>query len=84
MHSRTFKYIVHNELYPVLFTEADTHSSRANDHKVTSAGSGELAITPDGQLRVSCWGQSVGLNINSRPEQDADLIHRMFVDPMLY
>lgn len=74
---KKFKYLVYDECYPVLFTEADQHKDRAGFNKVTSAGFARLNIDA-GKITVDCWGESIGLAVKSNPELDSRLIERMF------
>jgi len=89
-YSRNFKYIIINDLYPRVSTNADTHKDLAGRQadKVTSAGFAQLNILPnsgpddeDVTFEVTCWGESVGLNIKSIPLADAEILRRMFSDP---
>lgn len=77
---KKFKYLVYDECYPVLFTEADQHKDRAGFNKVTSAGFARLFISDDKETKigVQCWGESVSLGIKSNPQLDSALIERMF------
>ena len=78
-YPRRFKYVIYDDLFPRLCTEADKHSTIA-PHGATSAGFASLSFAPDGALEVSCFGESVGLGLKSKGEKDAELIRRMFVE----
>ena len=82
MIPRTFKYVIHDDLFPRLCTEADQHKV-LGVHGITSAGFAAISATPEGDIQVSCWGESIGLRIKSKGEQDAALIRCMFVESSL-
>jgi len=71
---------------PVIFPEFETHKAVANRYggkeHVIAAGFVQIYVE-EGKLKVSCFGSSQGLKASSRGEDDARMIRRMFVDPML-
>jgi hypothetical protein len=83
MNARTFKYVIRNDLYPRLCSEAETHKDIC-PFGATSAGFASLSADPQtGKLSVSCWGKSKSLGLESKRE-DADLILCMFEAPNLW
>lgn len=77
---KKFKYVVFDEVFPRITGEYEKHSELADGRKVTSAGFGQLVFEPDGEFYIQCWGESVGLNVKSRPEKDAVLLRMLFVE----
>ncbi len=57
--------------YPVIFHPGIMHSEMATSKEVVAAGF--LQIYED---KVSCFGKSVSLKVESRGQVDADLIQR--------
>ena len=73
------KYIIYNDALPVIFTKGMNHNDCQwhrdlieGDRTPTSAGFCSIYVE-DGQLAVSVYGESVSLNIKSKPE-DAEII----------
>lgn len=70
------KYIMVDELFPVLFPDAITHKHAALGLKVTSAGFCDIDKF-NGEWEVDVWGKSVSLgDLKSKPE-DAIWIKKM-------
>ncbi len=67
-----FKYVIIDGLFPIVFTEAQTHREIGRGYNITSAGFGSV----DSEAKVSIWGRSESLNKNSDPK-DAEIIQRM-------
>lgn len=67
------KYVIFDELFPVLLTEAMGHSEVRPQMKPTSAGF--CSIHPHDNT-VAVWGESVSLKLKSQPT-DAFLIEKM-------
>lgn len=75
-----FKYVVKDGIAPVVFSECQKHSDFQHAcSPITSAGFGEIYFE-DGGLKVSCWGRSISLNIDSNPAIDERLIRKLFVE----
>jgi len=68
------KYIIIDELFPILFTECQTHKDLAHGMRVTSAGFFCTSIEKD-KIKVHCYGESISLNIKNQPD-DARLIEK--------
>lgn len=82
---RNFKYVIINDIYPVVFGEYFQHSdvvARLNNPNVTSAGFGALYIDDQGRIQISCYGESTSLE-KKAGKYDATIIRGVFVDPML-
>lgn len=82
---RNFKYIILNEVYPVVFGEYFQHSdvaARLPNGNVTSAGFGSLYLDEQGKIQVHCYGESTSLQ-KKAGKYDATIIRGVFVDPML-
>lgn len=85
---KNIKYVIIDETYPIIFSEAHQHSSfRDISGNVTSAGfcSFQEVDTPVGSrfcqsriIQARCYGESVSLNIKSDPEKDAIILTRLF------
>lgn len=68
-----FKYVIINNLAPVIFLEALSHKDFKSVGKITSAGYVNFNISDCAGIKVSTYGESIGLDIKPRPE-DAGLI----------
>ncbi|MDF2380376.1 hypothetical protein JMG10_02775 [Nostoc ellipsosporum NOK] len=71
------KYIVIGGRLPVLLPLLLRHDSLGAKN-VSSAGFYNLSYDDSGQINVTCEGESESLNIKSKPEADAALIHLYF------
>lgn len=71
------KYIIVEGAYdiptPYIFSETVQHNDLANQIRHKVLGAGFVIFTPKG---LSCWGESVSLNIKSRGQIDTDIINR--------
>lgn len=77
---RKFKYIIFSDFYgnecPVLFPEHIEHSQLKDSFSnIVSAGFADIIVYND-VIKVSAFGKSTGLNIESR-EKDSSIIERM-------
>lgn len=82
---RSFKYIILDEIYPVVFGEYFKHDEVVSSFKnpnITSAGFGTIVIKEDGRIEISCYGESTSLQ-KKAGKYDATIIRGVFVDPML-
>jgi len=72
------KYIVIDEINPIIFDAVIDHSAmaRAANGPVTSAGFCYLSGNSDDEVDVHCFGESVTLNIKSNPDADQQLIEK--------
>lgn len=74
------KYIIITRMFnaqlPILFSHSDTHSVIANElqGKVISAGFWDL----DNNGKFVCFGRSTTLKMDSRPEEDSELLNLWF------
>ena len=61
---------------PIIFSETERHIDIIinSDFKLISAGFCRFGVNRSGNLQVSCWGESLGLNKKSRLEVDEQLI----------
>ena len=79
------KYVIQSGIYPFVFSGATKHSE-ACPHGGTSAGffSVNASATRKKQwseepyLEVSCWGESLSLNLKSDPEHDKIMLEMLF------
>lgn len=76
------KYIVlkwgEDDEFPIFFSDLMTHKDMHNllcCRPIVSAGFCQVLIDNDGNRTVAAWGESVSLNIKSRPE-DSELLTR--------
>lgn len=84
---KKMKYIIiDNGMYetPVIFDEATDHKQMAinvGGSNVNVIAAGFIQCIFDGRdVGFSCYGRSVSLGVNSRPDLDSALIHRMMGD----
>ena len=61
------KYIIINDVFPILFTEAQQHIDIGRKLNVTSAGFFRTSIL-EGKIKVHCYGESISLGIKSQPD----------------
>jgi len=59
---------------PVIFSPLLKHSEVAGQRRIVAAGFCDISNN-----EVACWGKSVSLDIESRPEEDAKLIRRQIL-----
>jgi len=52
------------------------HANMAGGKKVVSAGKVEFSAIASDKIKIYCYGESVGLNVKARPEEDAYLIEK--------
>jgi hypothetical protein len=73
------KYIIiEKENIPVLFPLNILHSQIAiNDRELKSAGFCVITLK-DNSLDLKCFGESTSLNIKSNPEEDYEILKRLF------
>lgn len=74
------KYIIIDDISPILFSEMETHAkvaAMAAGRPITSAGFCSLFFVEEGHIAANVYGESVSLKLKSDPE-DAALIERMF------
>lgn len=78
------KYVVIDECLPITFGEYFQHKKFSNIGKITSAGFYNMRIVnkPDAicpeYTEVTCFGESIGLGIKSRPIEDKALLERLY------
>ena len=75
------KYIVFNDDRLediVIFSELQTHSEIAHGLPGEVVSAGFIRIFSDGEIdvRVECYGESISLEVESRPEQDTKIARR--------
>ena len=66
------KYII-GPYGPIIFDECYSHVDMARGMRITSAG---FCFLEDGKFR--CYGKSLSLGIESRPEEDSEFLNKMF------
>jgi len=77
MTTQNFKYIIIDNTYPILFTEAIAHSD-FKDKNITSAGFCNInANAEKDEFEVACFGESISLGITAKPKEDAEAIKRI-------
>lgn len=64
-------------LFPVLFTEANTHREIAGGRNVTSAGFVSLIINEHGNIEAHAYGESISLGLKS-DNKDSAILTMMF------
>lgn len=69
------KYIILDNLMPIIFHGSLTHKEIANGRKVRSAGFVDLYYTSKG-ITANCYASSASLEVESMPD-DAHIIERM-------
>jgi hypothetical protein len=69
------KYIITADGYVIVFSECIYHSEFAK-FKPISAGFISFGIDKSGNPTCSCYGESISLNLASRPERDTELAKR--------
>ena len=72
------KYIIVNDSMPILFLECLQHSTVAKGfpkERISSAGFFRAFVLSNGELDVSCYGESITLNQKSMGE-DSDCVKR--------
>lgn len=69
------KYVVTPEEYVIIFSECIMHSA-FKGFKPISAGFISFGVNKDGNPTCSCWGESISLGLESRPERDTQLAKR--------
>ena len=76
---KRLKYVIINETFPILFGECHKHQDFVANRlgTPTSAGFCTISQVGDHGMSVSCFGKSVGLNLESKPD-DERLIERLF------
>ena len=85
MTAKKFKYVITDNLFVRIGSEADAHKAIAiaMTGKPTSAGFAQLEIShqfgPGIQFKVVCFGESIGLGLKSNPENDEKILHKLFV-----
>lgn len=67
------KYIIIDEIFPIIFSAALTHKDIATGMKATSAGFCFRNL--DGYWQ--CYGESISLNLKSLGQADADKLNRI-------
>lgn len=70
------KYVIINEVYPVIFFAGIPHKAMSKVGKVTSAGFVKFYVNSDCEISVIVSGKSESLGIESDPE-DAKIIKRL-------
>lgn len=71
---KRFKYVIANDI-PILFFMGIDHKDVARGSKIKSAGFCRIWYSEDNQRwSCKCFGESVSLNIQSRPEEDSKLL----------
>jgi hypothetical protein len=65
---------------PLVFSEILVHAevARAYPGRVVSAGFVSFRASPDGDLTADAWGESISLNVASRPE-DSGIITKLIL-----
>lgn len=75
------KYIILNDNTPVIFPDTASHDFIAANRRVRSAGFCMVETYrnqfDDIRAKVTTWGRSESLNIDSSPE-DASILERLF------
>jgi hypothetical protein len=69
------KYIVTANEYVIVFSECIMHSEFKEFNPI-SAGFVSFGVNKDGNPTCSCWGESISLGLESRPERDTELAKR--------
>ena len=73
---KKIKYIIYEDCFPVLFSEANKHSDFRTGQEITSAGFCSVFFENE-KICVKVYGESISLKLKSKPE-DAELIERLF------
>ncbi len=69
------KYIMIDDIFPIVFHSSHVHKDVAfgiRSQPVTSAG----FVILDAEGNYHCYGESISLNIKSKPEMDSKIINR--------
>lgn len=69
------KYIITNNDEIIVFTELLNHSDFKRFDPI-SAGFISIGVDKAGNPTCGCWGESISLNMKSRPEEDAIIAKR--------
>lgn len=79
-----FKYVIVDDIRPRLCGPCDQHKDLVHfGEPVTAAGFAKLGYDVETKsFTVTCFGESLSLKARSRGEKDAQLILRMFEEPM--
>lgn len=81
------KYIITTNMnceeVPFLFGVMTDHKVAAGDSTVVGAGFCELFVDSNDCIDVNCYGESIGLNIKSRPE-DTGIVRAAFKEGDFY
>lgn len=75
--SGQLKYIMVDEIFPIIFTEAMTHKHIAGNKNVTSAGFVSISVDSEFNKKATAYGKSISLGKESKPE-DSEIITAMF------
>jgi hypothetical protein len=65
--SKEMKYVIINHTMPILFTKVIEHFKFKN---LNPTSAGFCKITKTDKFEANCYGESIGLNIKSNPEDD--------------
>lgn len=71
------KYIIIDESFPVVFSDATKHSDLLPLGNITSAGFCSFSVNEKGDVRASTWGESVSLGVKSK-EGDLFFLEALF------
>ncbi len=73
------KYIIPKSTRaPIIFSPAYEHKEMAHPFgQCISAGFVKITVGPDDKISVNCFGESISLDLKSRPTIDAQLIKGM-------
>ena len=77
------KYIVIDPNIMIVFPKHighDTVAAKFGTDKVLSAGFFTARTNKDNDTETHCWGKSVSLGIESRPEEDTKIARNQFSD----
>jgi hypothetical protein len=75
------KYIVFDDISFIIFSPDQKHADLAGNRVVVGAGQIDIMGKGDGDVRISCFGESTTLNVMSRGDVDASIIQRSIVRP---
>jgi len=75
------KYVVLDELYPIVFCGALQHKDMADKRRITSAGFCKISIDKaTGEIETFCYGKSVSLNIT--PKENDNVLIKLLINDL--
>lgn len=77
------KYIVIEPNIIIVFPKHighDTMAAKFVNHKILSAGFFTATTNKDNDIETNCWGKSISLGLESRPEEDTKIARNQFSD----